>query len=68
MANEVTSFKKDERLVAMPAFKFGTYAERSPCPDKLVFKLPDNVIFLARWVIDHGWQNCTQQPHAAHLF
>lgn len=68
MANEVASFKKDERLMAMPAFKFKTYAECTSYPDNLVLKLSDNIFFLARWVIYHGWQNCTQQPHAPHLF
>ena len=45
MANEVTSFKKDELLMAMPAFKFKTYAECTSYPDNLVFKLSGNVIF-----------------------
>jgi len=45
VGNDVTSFKKGERVMIMPGFKFGTYAEYTSCPDNLVFKLPDNVTF-----------------------
>lgn len=45
VGKEVTSFKKGERVMAIPGFKFGTYAEYTSCLQNLVFKLPENVTF-----------------------
>lgn len=45
VGQNVTSFKKGDRVMVMPGFKFGTYAEYVSIPENSVFKLPDNVTF-----------------------
>jgi len=45
VGHNITLFKKGDRVMIMPAFKFGTYAEYTSVVETSVFKLPDNVTF-----------------------